>query len=167
MMYALGGAFVTTINSKIYLNGRVGYEWLDFNSNNDIAKDQGRTPTYELQLYHRITERTTQSLNSSYGLSEDYRNVGVNFAREWSNGYVIYHDLTENWMVNADVTFRRVDESDNGETYDMIQFGVGASYKISQHATLSCRYQHTRKLHGTNNDDYGRNIVSTTLNYRF
>ena len=164
--YRLGMAFRHIGN--VTLDGRVGAQFMNFQNDNKLAKDDSVvTPTYQLHATFNTGDFLTHTLSHSYESTTSYRKVSINYAKQFSTAYAITYRVHRDIDLGADASWLSVTESDGGENYDMLRLGVGPTYNLSRNTSLSARYEYTTKFSGSGLDEYERHVVSATVTHKF
>jgi len=149
--------------------------------------------SYELNSYyagfdfnHRLTEFITHGLSASHSIQPGV-NQGSDFTESTDFSYRVSWALTQNTSVGADFGYSHGTETQTqipelpetptvidpslfaptDEAYDTFRFGLSASYRLSQQATLSLAYSHYRRESNEEERSYFQNRVSVGFRYQF
>jgi hypothetical protein len=150
------------------ISGRIGWQLAEFNENNNVATEQGSSPTYNLDVVFGTGSNIIHRFSSSYGLDTQFLTPSINFARQWQNTYSANWRLHKEWILGGDVSWLNRNESDNGvKNSNMLQFGIGPTYELSRNTQLSLRYQYTKNMSDQAASEYDRNLITFTLTHKF
>lgn len=148
---------------SVSMNG--GYEILNLDSENGSDDDDGGftanfTTRYQPKAFpgHRV--------RTSFRRNHEDPDPSVNYADELLLGYGIDIRATRELIFTADIDWLDVNESDNGEHFNMWRFWVGGTYLLTLRTSCDLSYWFTRK-EGTNASDYDMNTIEFGVTHRF
>jgi hypothetical protein len=135
----LAAVYGTT--DRFVTSGSVGLSRVSFDTtNNPGATDQYTGWTTQWAVRYASSEITTHRLTTTYGAEQGNLGADVNFAREWLTQYTISVMLREDLLLNGDLGYIQVRESDAGGRYAIYRAGIGIGYRLTRDTTLDLRY---------------------------
>jgi hypothetical protein len=163
-----GIALVYGTTERLVTSGSVGYSRVSFDTaNNPEATDEYSGWTTQWAVRYSNNEVTTHRVTTSYGAEQGNLSAAVNFAKEWATQYTISVMLREDLLVNGDLGYINVRESDDGDNYNVYRLGVGLGYRLTRDTTADLRYiRDWRESDDRDGADYTRNAIILRLVHR-
>ncbi|MDT8391133.1 MAG: hypothetical protein RRC34_11555 [Lentisphaeria bacterium] len=149
-------------NLSLSING--GWEILNSDTN-DFADDDDDGPTANFTIYYEPEGALGHRVRTSYRRNHEDPNPLVNYADELLLGYGIDIKATDDLIFTADVDWLDINESDQGEHYNLIRFWVTTTYWITPDTSCDVSYWFTEKYRSSN--DYRKNTVEIGVTHRF
>lgn len=162
-----GLAFVYQRESGFTVDGSIGIEDLSFDTTNSAATDDGVDLAFDIGASLATSEYTSHRLSASYGRSQGTLAASINYAEERTLGYSITLNFMKNVTVFANVDWVHIEESDGGETGDLLRYGLGTDYQLSPKTTVGLKIDRSDKSSDDDTREYTRNVVELNLTHKF
>ncbi len=163
-----GLALVYGTTERFVTSGSVGYSRVSFDTeNNPAADDEYSGWTTQWAIRYSNNEITTHRLVTSYGAEQGNLSADTNYAKEWLTQYTISVQVHEDVVLNGDLGYIDVRESDGGDNYDIYRAGIGVGLRLTRDTTLDARYvRDWRDSDDRTGGDYRRNSIILRLVHR-
>lgn len=148
---------------ELSVNG--GWEILN-SETNEFADDDDDGLTANFTIYYNPQGIVGHRVRTSYRRNHEDPNPFVNYADELLLGYGFDIKATDELIFTADIDWLDINESDQGDHYNLVRFWVTATYWIMPDTYCDLSYWYTEK-YGSDASDYGRNTVEIGVTHRF
>ena len=161
--YSSGASFVYRRQDGIRFTGSLGYELMDV----DGAGDEKDGVVGNVGVQFDTSDYLSHYLRFSFDRDQDLVEANANYSEEARYMYGLEWSVVKNLTINGDVALLDIDESDNGESAEIWQLGLGTSYQINRRSRVSLQYDWRDRDSDLANNSYSQNRYSVKLTHRF
>jgi hypothetical protein len=168
--YSLGGYVDWQPGSYFRVQPRGGYVIYQFDQTSSLIRAEDQNSWYaDVTLTHQPTEFLSYSVSIGHelrlGVQSDL--IEDTYAR-WNGNWGIFEDVTVTTSLSYEHGEQQADTASGSlsETYDWFGGGVGASYAVTEAATVSLNYRLTLRASDLSSREYTQNLVQLQLTYR-
>ena len=156
------------VGSAVSWSASIGYEQIAVDSsNNPAADDEEGNLSTNFNIHVSPINWPGHRFRLSYDREHENLNPAVNYSDQFLIGYGLDFRVLSDLLFRADIDWMNIEESDGGESAQLIRLWIRTSYNLTPRTTVGGGYRLTHKDSDVDGREYIQNMVHVDLTHRF